>query len=95
MASNQTSGAINAADVDARLPRRFFVKRGDIQQAFGFTKAELAELISLGIFVAKYPLGKDRRRARFVRSQAVRVAGEWEVSPQSFSKVQPSSDDQQ
>lgn len=84
------TGGITAAEVDAKMPRTFFVMRGDIQRAFGLTKDDTAVLIDNGTFVAKYPLGdarKERRgkktvtkgpRARFVRSQVLDVARRWE-----------------
>jgi hypothetical protein len=80
MAAKSSSGAITAADVDAKLPRRFFVMRGDLQSAFGLSKEEIAALINDGTFVAKYPLGKAGKRARFVRSQVLAVARKWELA---------------
>ena len=87
------SSPLTAAAVEAALPRSFFVTRGDIQRAFFFSSWELAALIRAGVFVAKYPFGgaphKEKRgrrtvvcgeRARFVRSQVVAVAHQWEAS---------------
>jgi hypothetical protein len=79
MSAKKTTGAITAAEIDAKLPRRFFVMRGDIQNAFGFTKEETATLIEQKIFVAEYPLGR-KRRARFVRALVLTVARNWEKS---------------
>ena len=79
MSAKKTTGAVSADAIDAKLPPRFFVMRGDIQNAFGFTKEETAVLIGDGTFVANYPLGK-KRRARFARAQVLAVARAWEKS---------------
>lgn len=87
MAAKQTTGGITAADVEAKLPRTFFVKRGDLMHAFGFTSEEITALIEQKVFKAEYPLGKTTKirgktvsaRMRFVRSQCVAVARRWEA----------------
>jgi hypothetical protein len=73
----------SAADIDARLPRRFFVKRGDVQAAFGLTKQQMRDLVNAGVFVAKYPAparpaAKGAAKALFVRSEVLAVARKWE-----------------
>lgn len=92
MPAKKTTGGISAADVDAKLPRTLFVKRGDIRAAFGFTREEVGVLIGDGTFVAKYPFGKTRRekcagkmrdvesRQRFLRGQVMAVAWKWEAA---------------
>lgn len=96
MPAKHGTGGLDAADIEAALPKRYFITRGAIQQAFGFSKQETAALIAKGIFVAKYPLGRERRRARFVRQQIIEVARAWTAGGWSpFSRVQPSKQDEQ
>lgn len=87
------TGGMTAAEIDARLPRKLFVKRGDLQRAFGLTRKELDGLVVMdsrkltsaqkrahvaaGRFVAEYPVAGY---ARFVRSQLLQVARQWEAS---------------
>lgn len=71
------NAAVDAVSVDRLLPKTFFVTRGDIATAFGLSKAEMAALVDCGTFAAKYPFGKEHRRARFVRSQVLEIASEW------------------
>lgn len=77
MSSKLSAAGVDAAAVDGRLPRTFFVARGDIQDAFGLTRREISTLVRKGTFVRKYPLGKGTR-ARFVRKQVLAVARQWE-----------------
>lgn len=70
------TGGITAAEVEASLPRTYFVKRGDIQRAFGLTREETAALIDDGTFRAEYPVKNGR--ARFVRAKIVAIARRWE-----------------
>lgn len=90
MAARKATGGISVAEVEAKLPRALFVKRGDIREAFGFTRTEVGVLIDDGTFAAKYPFGKTRKekrgskvvdvesRQRFLRSQVIAVARKWE-----------------
>lgn len=84
--------SVCAADIDAALPKKFFVMRGDVQAAFGFTGEEMSTLVEQGVFRAEYPFGKTRTvrkkkqdklvhaRMKFVRSQVMAVARRWEAS---------------
>lgn len=88
MPAKNTTGGITAAEVDAKLPRSMFVRRGHIHFAFGLSKEEVSALIAQGIFVAKYPFGKTRNigsrttknRAHFLRSQVLAIARAWEAA---------------
>lgn len=73
MAAKKMKGGIDLADVGTKLPATYFVTRGSITEAFGFTKNEVQRLIEKGVFVAKYPLGTGSR-ARFIRSQVLSAA---------------------
>lgn len=74
--THSRDGGVTAATVDQRLPKSFFVMRGHVQHAFGFTGEEMTSLVNDGTFVAKYPVVGGR--ARFVRSQVLAVARKWE-----------------
>jgi hypothetical protein len=63
-------------EIDRLLPRKYFVMRGDIRVAFGFSSEELDALVANSTFVAKYPVVGGR--ARFVRSQVIAIARSWE-----------------
>lgn len=76
MPAKKTSGAIDVADIESKLPRTYFIMRGHITAAFGFTREETGVLIGQGVFAAKYPFGA-RTRARFLRSQVLEVAKTW------------------
>lgn len=85
------TGGITSEAVDAALPRKFFVMRGHVQAAFGLTRKEMDGLTVMatqalsktqkrglaesGKFVAEYPVDG---RARFIRSQVLAVARQWE-----------------
>lgn len=85
-----TGTGVSAADVDAKLPQTFFVMRGHVMAAFGFTGEEMSALVTQRIFRAEYPLGKTHTvrkkkkdkvvesRMKFVRSQVLAVARRWE-----------------
>lgn len=81
---NQTKdGGITAADVDQKLPRGYFVKRGDITKAFGLSRAEMDALVPEVFTPAPIPPkpGRPARKQmkhRFVRSQVMKVAHQWE-----------------
>jgi hypothetical protein len=60
MPTKSTTGAVCVAAIETALPRGFFVTRGDVQRAFGFTKDEIRVLVESGIFVAEYPAGRTR-----------------------------------
>lgn len=76
MPAKKTTGGINVSDVEETLPKTYFVMRGQIASAFGFSREETATLITQGVFVAKYPFG-SKTRARFVRGQVLAVARNW------------------
>jgi hypothetical protein len=93
MPAKKGDAGVSAAEIEQRLPKTFFVMRGHIAAAFGFTKEELSVLIADGVFVPKYPFGGapcvEKRgkktivrgeRARFVRSQVLAVARKWEAN---------------
>lgn len=86
MPAKRTSGGISAAEVEAKLPRTFFVMRGHVADAFGLTRHEIRTLVEDGIFRAEYPFGK-RRRARFVRTQILQVARKWETERSIFQRT--------
>lgn len=68
MSAKNSTGGVSAADVEAKLPRTFFVMRGHVASAFGLTREEMKVLVNDGTFTKSYPLGKNTR-ARFVRTQ--------------------------
>jgi len=87
----KAEAAVTAEQVDQRLPRMFFVRRGDVMRAFGLNDEQMksltvmetedlaaeakAALARQGKFVAEYPTGKQ---AKFVRSLVVTAAWAWE-----------------
>lgn len=82
---NQTKdGGVTAAEVDQKLPRGYFVKRGDIVKAFGLSRAEMDALVPEVFKPAPIPKTNAPRaryqtnRARFVRSQIMAIARQWE-----------------
>lgn len=96
MPAKINSAGISMAEVEARLPRTYFLMRGQIREAFGFARHEMDQLVAQGVFRAEYPFGGVRReqrgrrvvlcgaRARFVRTQvlaAARRLWERETSP--------------
>lgn len=75
---------ISAADVEAKLPKGFFVRRGQVRDAFGLTDEDMGALVP-EVFKPQYlppnkRNGKKRVKSRavFVRSQVVAVARKWE-----------------
>lgn len=79
MDTNQTtpgkrSGGIDLAEVERLLPATYYVKRGDLQRAFGFSRHDLDALIP-GTFLPA-PVTAFKRH-RFVRSQVIAVARSW------------------
>lgn len=78
MPAKRTNGSHRSlADVDAALPRTFFVMRGHVRDAFGLTREEMNALVMNRTFVAKYPVAGGK--ARFIRTQVLQVAREWEA----------------
>lgn len=69
------NGGVTAAEVDQKLPRGYFVKRGIIMEAFGLTRDDFEALVPDIFKPADNPKFK---RARFVRSQVMAVARQWE-----------------
>lgn len=81
--ASSTSG-ISAADIEAKLPKGFFVRRGQVRDAFGLTDEDMGALVP-EVFRPQYlppnkRKGKKRAKSRavFVRSQVVAVARKWE-----------------
>jgi hypothetical protein len=70
-----TASGITAADIDANLPRGLFVKRGAIMAAFGLSRTDMEALVP-DTFIPS-PVAKFKRH-RFVRSQVLEVARQWE-----------------
>jgi hypothetical protein len=84
MPAKKTNGAISVAEIDAALPRTFFVRRGHLRAAFGLSEEDMASLIP-GTFHPTYlspnkARGRKKSRALFVRSQVVEVARKWASS---------------
>lgn len=89
MPAKLITGAADPSAIEDSLPRRYFVTRGEIQRAFGFSRQEVSDLISQGVFAAEYPLGRRRTvqrggeertvasRAKFVRRRVIEVARTW------------------
>lgn len=66
---------VTAADVDAKLRKGIFVKRGDIVAAFGLTRSDMEALVPDTF----RPVESARfKRARFLRAQVIEVAHAWE-----------------
>jgi len=89
MPARATKAATTAAEIDGALPRTFYVKRGDIARAFGFTDEEMTALVPAvfaPVYLAPNPRPKKREKttnarktyARFVRSAVLGVARRWE-----------------
>ena len=73
--SKTNDSGITAAEVDQKIRRGYFVKRGDIMKAFGLTRDDMDALVP-GVFV---PADNPKfKRNRFVRSQVMEVARQWE-----------------
>lgn len=81
MAPPNSHGTVSAAEVDALLPKKFFVRRGDVAAAFGLSEKQMAALVP-AIFTPFYlppnKAGNRSRRAMFVRSKVLAVARELE-----------------
>lgn len=90
MPAKRSNSARTAAEIDAVLPKTFFVMRGHVQAAFGLTSEEMTCLVASGTFRAEYPFGRTRpgrrpgktiaARARFVRSQVMQLARKMEAA---------------
>lgn len=83
MPAKKSNGAITVAEVEKSLPRTFFVRRGDVRQAFGLSEEDMTSLVP-DTFHPRYlspnkARGRKRSRALFVRSQIVEVARRWET----------------
>lgn len=81
---NGSTGGITAAEVEAKLPKKFFVRRGHIIEAFGLSDEEMSALVP-SVFKAQYlPTNKrgkkkvEKSRAVFVRAQVIAIARNWE-----------------
>lgn len=73
------AAGVTAAEVDAALPRGFFVKRGDIMAAFGLGRRDIEALVPEVFKPAPIPpVAGKRPRDRFIRSQVLEVARSWE-----------------
>ena len=77
MSAKNRTGATSAADVEKKLPRTFFVKRGDIMNAFGLSKKEIAALVPEVFTPAPVTQFK---RDRFARTAVLAVAQRWEAA---------------
>lgn len=78
---------MTVAEVQEKLPRTFFVRRGHVRDAFGLTEEEMSALVGAGIFKPVYlPTNKrgkrkiKKSRAVFVRTQLIAVAKQWEAA---------------
>ena len=72
---NNTTAGRTASEIEQKLTRGYFVKRGDIMKAFGLSKSDMPALIP-SVFV---PVPNPRfKHKRFVRSQVMEVARRWE-----------------
>jgi hypothetical protein len=83
MPSKKTNGGISLTEIQAALPRAFFVRRGDVRDAFGLSEEEMTALVP-GTFRPTYlspnkARGRKKSRALFVRSQVIDVARQWEA----------------
>ena len=85
MPAKLRTGAVTVADVEEKLPRTFFVRRGHVRDAFGLTEEEMSALVP-SVFKPTYlPTNKrgkrkiKKSRAVFVRVQIVAVARQWEA----------------
>lgn len=75
-AKRQTSGAVSAAEIEAKLPKSFFVRRGHVREAFGLSEEDMTALVGNKTFAAEYPVKGGR--ACFVRTKILAVARRWE-----------------
>lgn len=80
----KSKGGISVAEVEANLPKSFFVRRGHVRAAFGLTEEEMTALVG-DVFKPRYlPTNKRGKRkiktsrAVFVRAQIITVARAWE-----------------
>lgn len=82
MPAKKSSGGVTVAEVEASLPRTFFVRRGDVLKAFGLSDDDMSALVP-SVFHPTYlapnkARGRKKSRALFVRAQVVAVARQWE-----------------
>jgi len=75
LAPKPKDGGVTAEDVDQKLARGVFVKRGDIMKAFGLTRSDMDALVPETFRPADCAKFK---RHRFVRSQVMAIARQWE-----------------
>lgn len=81
---DNAAAGFSAAEIDQRLRRGYFVKRGDIMAAFGLTRDDMDALVPEVFHPAPLPATKTaggkvkRPRHRFVRSQVMEIARQWE-----------------
>lgn len=73
-----TTGGRSAAEIEAALPGKFYVKRGDIMRAFGLTRGDMEALVPDTFRPDPNP---RFHRNRFHRSQVMEVARAWERKP--------------
>lgn len=81
MPAKKNTGPSTVAEVEAALPKGFFVRRGHVQAAFTLSDEEMSVLIP-EVFKPTYLAPNKARkrkksRALFVRSQVVAVARRW------------------
>lgn len=81
MPAKKSNGPTTVAEIDAALPRCFFVRRGDVRAAFGLSNEEMsvltADIFSVIYLAPNKARGRQRSRALFVRSQVLAVARRW------------------
>jgi hypothetical protein len=65
-----------AAEIEARLPKTYFVRRGDIVSAFGLSREDFAALVPSVFKPAPLPAPKAGKKQydRFVRAQVLEAA---------------------
>ncbi|HYD00316.1 MAG TPA: hypothetical protein VEB22_03750 [Phycisphaerales bacterium] len=85
MPAKISSGGVSVDDVERRLPKGFFVRRGHVMEAFGLTSDEMTALVPDVFKPVHLPPNKQRKRKKsravFVRTQVVAVARKWEGAP--------------
>ena len=75
--STTNDSGINSAEIEQKLRKGYFVKRGDVMKAFGLSRTDMEALVPAVFIPAP---GAVFKRARFVRSQVMAVARSWEAA---------------
>lgn len=84
MPAKKYNAGSTVAEIETKLPKTFFVRRGDVRDAFGLSEEEMTALVPT-TFHPTYlspnkARGRKKSRALFVRSQVVDVARQWASS---------------